>query len=66
MAQQASSPAGLVLMIAGVEDDLAARTLEGRRLYARLAEHLPPAKAARLAAELSGAPRKALYGGGEE
>ncbi|MDX2298890.1 MAG: 16S rRNA (cytidine(1402)-2'-O)-methyltransferase [Xanthomonadaceae bacterium] len=55
-----------VLMIAGVEDDLAARTLEGRRLYARLAEHLPPAKAARLAAELSGAPRKALYGGGEE
>jgi 16S rRNA (cytidine1402-2'-O)-methyltransferase len=55
-----------VLMIAGVEDDLAARTLEGRRLYARLAEHLPPAKAARLAAELSGAPRKALYGGGGE
>lgn len=55
-----------VLMIAGVEDDLAARTLEGRRLYARLVEHLPPAKAARLAAELSGAPRKALYGGGEE
>lgn len=55
-----------VLMIAGVDDDLAARTLEGRRLYARLAEHLPPAKAARLAAELSGAPRKALYGGGEE
>lgn len=55
-----------VLMIAGVEDDLAARTLDGRRLYARLAEHLPPAKAARLAAELSGAPRKALYGGGGE
>jgi 16S rRNA (cytidine1402-2'-O)-methyltransferase len=55
-----------VLMIAGVDDDLVARTLEGRRLYARLAEHLPPAKAARLAAELSGAPRKVLYGGGEE
>jgi len=52
-----------VLMIAGVEDDSAARTIEGQRLYARLAEHLPPAKAARLAAELSGAPRKALYGG---
>lgn len=55
-----------VLMIAGVEDDQAARLIEGRRLYARLAEHLPPAKAARLAADLSGAPRKALYGGGEE
>lgn len=55
-----------VLMIAGVEDDQVARLVEGRRLYARLAEHLAPAKAARLAADLSGAPRKALYGGSEE
>ncbi|RBL61257.1 rRNA (cytidine-2'-O-)-methyltransferase, partial [Xanthomonas oryzae pv. oryzae] len=27
------------------------------------AEHLPPSTAAKLAAELTGAPRKALYGG---
>ncbi|WP_425534104.1 hypothetical protein, partial [Xanthomonas oryzae] len=26
-------------------------------------EHLPPSTAAKLAAELTGAPRKALYGG---
>ena len=31
-----------------------------------LAEHLPPSKAAKLAADLSGAPRKALYGGGSD
>ena len=37
--------------------------VEGRRLYAKLSEHLPPSTAAKLAAELSGAPRKALYGG---
>jgi 16S rRNA (cytidine1402-2'-O)-methyltransferase len=28
-----------------------------------LAEHMKPSQAAKLAAELSGAPRKALYGG---
>lgn len=50
-----------VLIVAGVGDAAAARLAEGRRLYARLVEHLPPSQAAKLAAELSGAPRKALY-----
>jgi TPR repeat protein len=38
---------------------------EGKRLYAKLAAHLKPSQAAKLAAELSGAPRKALYVGGD-
>jgi 16S rRNA (cytidine1402-2'-O)-methyltransferase len=54
-----------VVMIAGVGDDSDARLLEGRRVYAKLCEHLPPSQAAKLAAELTGAPRKALYGAGE-
>ena len=45
---------------AGSDED--ARIAEGRRLYAKLGEHLPPSTAAKLAAELTGAPRKALYG----
>ncbi len=52
-----------VLIVEGAGDDADAKVAEGRRLYARLSEHLPPSTAARLAAELSGAPRKALYGG---
>lgn len=51
-----------VVMVQGAVDDEAAQIAEGRRLYARLNEHLPPSTAAKLAAELSGAPRKALYG----
>jgi len=47
---------------AGEEAEAGARLAEGRRLYAKLGEHLPPSTAAKLAAELSGAPRKALYG----
>ena len=54
-----------VLVVRGCEDDTAARLLEGQRLYAKLAEHLKPSVAAKLAADLSGAPRKSLYGGGE-
>jgi 16S rRNA (cytidine1402-2'-O)-methyltransferase len=50
-----------VLVVRGAEDDGSAALLEGRRLYAKLKESLPPSKAAKLAAELSGAPRKALY-----
>ena len=42
--------------------DAAAKIAEGRRVYALLAPHLPPSTAARLAAEITGAPRKALYG----
>lgn len=52
-----------VVIVAGVGDDADAKLSEGRRLYAKLCEHLPPSTAAKLAAELSGAPRKALYGG---
>ena len=52
-----------VVMVQGAGDDEQAKIAEGRRLYAKLNEHLPPSTAAKLAAELSGAPRKALYGG---
>jgi len=51
-----------VLLVQGVGDDADAKVVEGRRLYTKLTEHLPPSTAAKLAAELSGAPRKALYG----
>jgi 16S rRNA (cytidine1402-2'-O)-methyltransferase len=51
-----------VLLVQGAGDAADARIAEGRRLYAKLCEHLPPSTAAKLAAELSGAPRKALYG----
>ena len=53
-----------VVMVQGVGDDEEGKGAEGRRLYAKLNEHLPPSAAAKLAAELSGAPRKALYGQG--
>ena len=52
-----------VVIIEGAGDDADANIIEGRRLYARLNEYLPPSTAAKLAADLSGAPRKALYGG---
>ena len=52
-----------VVIVAGVGDDTDAKLIDGRRLYAKLCEHLPPSTAAKLAAELSGAARKALYGG---
>ncbi len=53
----------LVLVVRGCEDDAAADLAEGRRVYAKLVEHMKPSQAAKLAAELTGAPRKALYGG---
>ena len=52
-----------VLILEGAGEDADARIAEGRRLYARLSDYLKPSQAAKLAAELSGAPRKALYGG---
>ena len=54
-----------VVVVRGGSDDEAARLREGQRLYAKLAAHLKPSVAAKLAADLSGAPRKALYGGGD-
>ncbi len=51
-----------VLLVQGAGEDADAKVVEGRRLYAKLSDHLPPSTAAKLAAELSGAPRKALYG----
>ena len=51
-----------VVMVQGAGDDLEARLVEGRRVYALLSQHLPPSAAAKLAAEITGAPRKALYG----
>lgn len=52
-----------VLVVRGCEDDADAALIEGQRLYAKLVDYLKPSQAAKLAAELSGAPRKALYGG---
>jgi 16S rRNA (cytidine1402-2'-O)-methyltransferase len=52
-----------VLVVRGAADDGSAALREGRRLYEKLGRYLPPSQAAKLAAELSGAPRKALYGG---
>lgn len=52
-----------VLMVAGRAEDADAALDAGRRLYAKLVEHLPPSQAARVAAEITGAPRKVLYGG---
>jgi 16S rRNA (cytidine1402-2'-O)-methyltransferase len=53
------------LVVRGSEDDAASVLAEGKRLYAKLVEHMKPSQAAKLAAELSGAPRKALYAAGE-
>ncbi len=56
----------IVLLIAGHEaGDGGERLAEGRRVQGILAAHLPPAKAAKLAAAISGAPRKALYSPGD-
>lgn len=51
-----------VVMVQGAADDEAAQLVEGRRVYALLNAHLPPSAAAKLAAEITGAPRKELYG----
>ena len=52
-----------VLLVQGAGEDADARIAEGRRVYALLAAELKPSVAAKLAAEITGAPRKALYGG---
>lgn len=50
-----------VVLVSGRGDEVDAQLAAGRRIFAVLREELPPAKAARLAAALSGAPRKVLY-----
>ncbi len=51
-----------VLLVAGAgEDHEVARLAEGRRVFDLLRSELPPSRAAKLAAEITGAPRKALY-----
>ena len=51
-----------VLLLAGAADEAADAVLaEGRRVFALLREELSPARAARMAAAITGAPRKALY-----
>jgi len=50
-----------VILVAGRDEEADAKLAEGQRIFAILREELPPAKAAKLAAAISGAPRKALY-----
>jgi len=52
-----------VIVVAGRGEEADAKLAEGQRVFAILREELPPAKAAKLAAAISGAPRKALYEG---
>ena len=53
-----------VLLVAGAQDEAADKQLaEGRRVFALLREELAPARAAKLAAAITGAPRKVLYEG---
>jgi 16S rRNA (cytidine1402-2'-O)-methyltransferase len=50
-----------VILVAGRGEEADAKLAEGQRVFAILRDELPPAKAAKLAAAISGAPRKALY-----
>lgn len=50
-----------VLVVAGRGEKADAKLAEGRRVYALLRAELAPAQAAKLAAAISGASRKALY-----
>ncbi len=53
-----------VVLVAGRGEQADARLVEGRRVFDLLRAELPPARAAKLAAAITGAPRKALYGPG--
>ena len=50
-----------VILVAGRGEEVDAKLAEGQRVFAILREELPPARAAKLAAAISGAPRKLLY-----
>ncbi|MGY3040004.1 16S rRNA (cytidine1402-2'-O)-methyltransferase [Rhodanobacter sp. TND4EL1] len=52
-----------VILVTGRGEEVDARLAEGQRVFAILRDELPPAKAAKLAAAISGAPRKLLYEG---
>lgn len=52
----------LVLLVAGADEDADMQRLaEGRRVFELLRGELPPSRAAKVASEITGAPRKALY-----
>ena len=51
-----------VILVHGRGEDADAKLAEGQRVFAILREELAPAKAAKLAAAITGAPRKLLYG----
>ncbi|ATD68712.1 16S rRNA (cytidine(1402)-2'-O)-methyltransferase [Luteimonas chenhongjianii] len=53
-----------VVLVEGAGEDADARLAEGRRVYALLSKEMKPSLAAKLAADITGAPRKALYGMG--
>ena len=55
-----------VILVAGRGEEADAKLAEGQRVFAILRDELPPAKAAKLAAVISGAPRKLLYQAGSE
>jgi 16S rRNA (cytidine1402-2'-O)-methyltransferase len=67
VAADADPPRGdFVVLGAGAgHDAAAARLAEGRRVFELLRKELPPGRAARLAADISGAPRRELYEVGE-
>lgn len=52
-----------VVLLAGASETEDAKLHEGMRIYKALSAYLKPSVAAKIAADLSGAPRKALYGG---
>ncbi|OOG37775.1 16S rRNA (cytidine(1402)-2'-O)-methyltransferase [Rhodanobacter sp. C05] len=52
-----------VILVAGRGEETDAKLAEGQRIFAILREELPPAKAAKMAAAITGAPRKLLYEG---
>ena len=54
-----------VILVHGRDEQTDDRVAEGRRIFAILREELPPTKAAKLAASITRAPRRALYEGGD-
>lgn len=50
-----------VILVAGRGEDTDAKLAEGQRVFAILREELPPSRAAKLAAAITGASRKQLY-----